>query len=193
MIDNLAKATIEPEEVSRSTQELKEKLDYQVKISSNTLQSIKRVAPKSEELINTMIKDLIKYAEEEKKQTINVLNKLAKTQNIGIIPEYEPEEKPEPAGSNKTPEKLYRGPLSSRPWIAKLSKEDRKAYKALNKKHGIEYGGPATLALYWTDGNRTVSEISKLVKLESGSTNLEYLIEYFGFLEKLQLIKLHNR
>jgi aminopeptidase YwaD len=193
MIDNLAKATIEPAEVSRSTQELKEKLDYQVKISSNTLQSIKRVAPKSEELINTMIKDLIKYAEEEKKQTINVLNKLAKTQNIGIIPEYEPEEKPEPAGSNKTPEKLYRGPLSSRPWIAKLSKEDRKAYKALNKKHGIEYGGPATLALYWTDGNRTISEISRLVRLESGSTNLEYLVEYYEFLEKLELIKLHNR
>jgi hypothetical protein len=59
----------------------------------------------------------------------------------------------------------------------------------MNKKHGIEHGGPSTLALYWTDGTKRISEISQLVELESGSTNLEYLIEYYGFLEKMRLIK----
>ena len=91
------------------------------------------------------------------------------------------------------PVKLYRGPLSSRPFIRSLSPEDQEALRQLNTKHGIVYGGPSTIALYWTDGSRSISEISRLVELGTGSTNLPYLVDYYGFLERGGLAEFHNR
>lgn len=41
----------------------------------------------------------------------------------------------------------------------------------------------ATIALYWCDGKRNLAEVSRLVRLELGPTNLD-LVGYFRFLEK---------
>ena len=140
-----------------------------------------------------LISELMTYADEEYDHAVKVLEDLAMKQGIKELPDYAPEETTEPEGAEKVPEKLYRGPPSMRPWVAKLSKEDKEAMRAMNKKYKFEYGGPSILALYWTDGSRSLSEISRLVKLETGSTNLEYLVEYYGFLEKMGLVKLGNR
>jgi hypothetical protein len=172
---------------------LREKLEYDTEVAAEAMRSIKRLAPNMDDTIGPLISELMTYADEEYDHAVKVLEDLAAKQGIKELPDYEPEIKTEPEGAEKVPEKLFRGPLNSRPWVAKLSKEDREALRALNKRYGIEHGGPSTLALYWTDGTRSLSEISRLVEMESGSTNLDYLVEYYGFLVKMGLVKLGDR
>lgn len=191
VIDKVATGNMDPKKVVKQRDWLKRKLDYDTEIGAEALRSIKRIAPSCESAIDPMISKLKALADEEYDHAVKVLEDLAKKQGITELPEYNPKEEPDDA--DKVPEKLYRGPVSGRSWIAKLSKEDKEAFRAMNKKHGIEYGGPSTLALYWTDGERSISEISRMVELESGSTNLEYLVEYYGFLVKMGLVKLGDR
>jgi aminopeptidase YwaD len=47
-----------------------------------------------------------------------------------------------------------------------------------------------TLALYWANGNRSIAEISQLVALEMGYTNLSFLKFYFRLLEDAGVIRL---
>jgi len=86
------------------------------------------------------------------------------------------------------PVRVYRGPISSRPWVAKLSEKDKETYAAFNKKYplGRRYGGTA---MFWTDGIRSIKEISDLVELEKGSTDLEFLVGYYNYYKKMGLIK----
>lgn len=192
-LDKSATNKMDPHEVDKHRDWLRDKLEYDVEVAAEAMRSIKRIAPNSDDVIGPLISELMTYADEEYDHAVKVLEALAEKQGIKELPDYEPEEKKEPEGADKVPEKLYRGPVSSRPWIAKLSKEDKEALRALNKKHNVSYGGPMVLALYWTDGSKSISEISRLVELESGSTNLEYMIGYFGFMEKMGLVKLGDR
>jgi len=187
-IDKCSNKKTKPEELAKQINWLRKKLEYQKEISSKTLWSTMRIDSSIEDTLTPMKSELMNLADEEYEKALKIIKKIASYQDIDFT-ELEPEKKEEPKEAQKIPKKLYRGPLSSRPWIAKLGKKDREAYRAMNKKHGIEHGGPSTLALYWTDGTKTISETSQLVELESGSTNLEYLIEYYGFLEKMRLIK----
>jgi len=192
-LDKCATAKMDPREVDKHRDWLREKLEYEVEVAAEAMRSIKRIAPNSDDVIGPFISALMTYADEEYNHAVKVLEALAEKQGIKELPDFEEEKKPEPEGVEKIPVKLYRGPVSARPWIAKLSKEDREALHALNKKHKVTYGGPMTLALYWTDGSRSISEISRLVELEKGSTNLEYIVKYFGFMEKMGLVKLLDR
>ncbi|MES0326404.1 MAG: DUF4910 domain-containing protein [Candidatus Bathyarchaeia archaeon] len=171
---------------------LKEKIEFDVEVGIEALRSIKRIAPGCESTINPLISNLMAEAEEEYNHAMKILEDLAGRQGITELPDYEPEAKEEPEGAEMVPVKLFRGPLSTRPWMRSLSTEDQEALRQLNKRHGIVYGGPSTMALYWTDGSRSISEISRLVGLETGSTNLSYLVEYYGFLVRGGLAEFHT-
>ncbi len=192
-IDKAATLNMDAHVVDKHRDWLRDKLEYDTEVAAEAMRSIKRLAPNMDDTLGPLISELMTYADEEYDHAVKVLEDLAAKQGITELPDYEPEIKTEPEGAEKVPEKLFRGPLNSRPWVAKLSKEDREALRALNKRYGIEHGGPSTLALYWTDGARSLSEISRLVELESGSTNLDYLVEYYGFLVKMGLVKLSDR
>jgi hypothetical protein len=192
-LDKSAIEEMDPHEVDKHRNWLRDKLEYDVEVAAKTMKSIKRIAPNSDDVIDSLITELKTYADEEYEHAVRVLEFIAAKQGIKELPDYDQEEKSEPEGAQRVPEKLYRGPVSSRPWVYKLGKEDRDALRGLNKKHNVQYGGPMVLALYWTDGSRSISEISRFVELESGSTNLAYMVEYFGFMEKMRLVKLHDR
>ena len=192
-VDKVAKANMDPKKVDENRDWLREKLEYDVEVAAEAMRSIKRIAPESDEVIGPLIGELMTYADEEYNHAVKIFEELAAKQGITELPDYELEEKEEIEGAEKVPVKLFRGPLSIRPWLAKLSKEDREAFRETKKKHDIEHGGPATQALYWTDGSNSINEISKLVKLETGSTNLEYLVEYYSFLVKMGLIEFRDR
>jgi len=192
-IDKAATLNMDAHVVDKHRDWLRDKLEYDTEVAAEAMRSIKRLAPNMDGTIGPLISELMTYADEEYDHAVKVLEDLAVKQGITELPDYESEIKTEPEGAEKVPEKLFRGPLNSRPWVAKLSKEDREALRALNKRYEIEHGGPSTLALYWTDGARSLSEISRLVELECGSTNLDYLVEYYGFLVKMGLVKLGDR
>jgi len=89
------------------------------------------------------------------------------------------------------PRRLYRGPVSTRGWERGLSEADRDALWRLGKDHP-KGRGVGTSALYWTDGERSLHDISELVRLERGETDLEYLAEWYRLLEAMGLVELHR-
>jgi aminopeptidase YwaD len=192
-LDGASVYDIDAYKVDKVRDYLKEKIEYDVEVGIEALRSIKRIAPDCEATINPLISNLMAEAEEEFNHAMKILEDLANQQGITELPDYEPKEEAEPEGSDLIPVKLFRGPLSSRPWMNALSKEDQEAMRQVNKKHSINYGGPSTIALYWTDGNRTISEISRLVELETGATNLPYLVDFYKYLVKGNRAKFLDR
>ncbi len=58
------------------------------------------------------------------------------------------------------------------------------------RRHGAFTDLPADVALYWTDGLRTLAEILDLTELETHVRDPEGLLEYFKLLARLELIEL---
>ncbi len=192
ILDGAAVYDIDAHKVDEARDYLREKIEYDVEVGSEALRSINNIAPGSDPIITPLISNLMAEAEEEFNHAMRVLEELAKRQGVTELPEIEQEET-EVEGSHLIPVKLFRGPLSSRPWKKDLKEEDRQGLKMLDRKHKIKYGGPTTVALYWTDGARTIKEISRLVELETGSTNLEYLVGVYEYLVKGNRARFVNR
>ncbi len=72
--------------------------------------------------------------------------------------------------------------------MRRLFGEDREAWWRLGKAHP-DSGILGTLAMYWTDGARSLLEVSRLVELEAGRTDLEYLVEYYRLLRAMGLVE----
>ena len=87
------------------------------------------------------------------------------------------------------PVRKYRGPVSTRHWVSKLLAEDQEAFYQFEKAHK-EASEMETLAVYWSDRERSLLQVSRLVDLESGRYDLSYLIGYFRFHEKMGFIEL---
>jgi len=71
----------------------------------------------------------------------------------------------------------------------KLTPDERESLRELGKTHPNGRSA-TTLSYYWADGKRNLLEISRLVELESGKTDTEYLLGYYSYLEKMSLVKL---
>jgi hypothetical protein len=186
MIDE-ATSSKDPDKIAEILYKLEKKILYDVSIGIQAIKSVVRISPDSRWIVDTLSDELRELGKRELKISNQIIEAYTEKNNISIT-EYLRDPNDIPDESSKIPEKNYRGPISTRPWIKKLTKEDQEALRQLNKKHGIRYGGPSTQALYWTDGNRDLKEISRLLELETGKSNLEYLIGYYDFLEKMGLI-----
>jgi len=90
----------------------------------------------------------------------------------------------------RVPVRRYRGPISLRPHLRHLPPEQRDAARAMLRRHGAFTDLPADVALYWTDGKRTLAEILDLTELETHVRDPEGLLEYFKLLARLELIEL---
>ena len=179
----------DPDELGKAVYKLREKIDYDVSRGKEAIASIRRICPKSRALITKMSKELEKIGDHEYKNAVAAVEAYAK--GIGAeVKDFTPEQVKLPKGAEKVPERLYRGPISTRAFMKKLSVKELEKLDLFNKKHGITYGGPIAQALYWADGKRNIGEISRLLELETGKDSLEYLAGYFPYLEKMELVKL---
>ena len=89
------------------------------------------------------------------------------------------------------PKRLVRGPIPLRDYMKRLSDEDREAWRALLKERkGWLHHTLSELAVYWTDGQRSLLDIADLVEMETGQRDLELLLNYFRLLEKLEFVTL---
>jgi aminopeptidase YwaD len=87
------------------------------------------------------------------------------------------------------PVRKYPGPISTRKVLLDMSFEQRKAFK--KKEDDVEGSRLLeTLAVYWSDGKRTLSEINRLLIYEAGQSSIAFLKWYFEFLEEYGLIHL---
>ncbi len=88
------------------------------------------------------------------------------------------------------PRRVYRGPVDPGRLINRLSQEKQDDWHHLLKEHDKAPRVLPVVALFWTDGKRTLSQIAELVELETGHRDTELLVQYFEFLAQVKLIEL---
>jgi hypothetical protein len=94
---------------------------------------------------------------------------------------------PRKTASSIVRRRLFMKPFSTRPWIRKTSQKDREKLWNFGKKYKDVNRTIETLATYWADGEMSPLEFLRLFELESGCTDLEYLVGPFRFLERMGL------
>ncbi|MBS7638783.1 hypothetical protein KEJ49_07915, partial [Candidatus Bathyarchaeota archaeon] len=159
------------------------------------VKSIRRLLeenPTYKALEEKYISDLEEFTEEETHLAKLTIEEYLKQKGIKPTQKKKVLDETEKDAAKRIPKRIYKGPPSTRSWIRRLSREDRDALWRLEKEHR-ESRILGILALYWTDGRRSLSEIADLVELETGKRDINYLLEYFGFLEKMGLIQIERR
>lgn len=183
------------EETPRALRLLKDQADYWTDVAVAAVESAARLAPGDatvEKSIEALVKDMRQAAKNSVKMARDTLG--AVMESSGVEPNKHRKKrrtKLETEAMVVVPQRLYRGPLSTRGWENRLSEADKEALWRLGKDHP-KGRGVGTLAMYWTDGERSLQEISELVRLERGETDLEYLVEWYRLLEAMGLVELHR-
>ena len=182
--------------LAKALSTLRERSDYNADRAVEALKTVRRLMPKSaeyEELESRLISNLREAAENERRLAEEAITVYARSRNINVDGEVKKGlDQLQAEAARIFPRRLFRGPPSTTSWVRKLSSQDRDALWRLEKGHK-ESRILETLAMYWADGERSLLEISRLVELEAGRSDLEYLLEQFRFLEKMGLIELIRR
>jgi hypothetical protein len=179
-----------PKETAKMIKDLKTLESYQTTRAVKAIQSVKRLSEDKEveKTIETLSQDLIKKIKSLRQQSENNIKTAIKTMGVSLPRTSKRMNSLEKKASSIIPKRLYKGPPHIRSWLSKLTQKEQEAFYQLGKKHP-ETRTLGTLAIYWTDGKRSLQKISQKVLQETGVTNLEYLVEYYEFLKKMQLIE----
>ena len=184
------------------------KLKYIINCQKNAFTSLKKLFPIKVDRYNEEIEDFT--INEFDKAKITVFKELGFNENDirksykaltegaikkeGLLKEFEDKDvkKWEEIADKTIIKRLYKGPISETSILNRLSREQTEEFYTLYKENKEIFSLLRTLALYWADGKRKLSEISDLVELESGLRSTEFLVKYFDFLSKCKLIKIIN-
>lgn len=175
--------------LARKLEKIGEALLYEAKRGVEAVESVKRLSGElDEETAERCIEAIRETAEREVKRVEEAIRRYASKRGLrlrmrrrrrGIEAEAEA----------LRPRRRFRGPISPRPWLRRLSEEERERYWRLRRKHR-ESWVHGVLAQYWADGQHSLLEIARLIELETGSCNLKYLLELFQLYEKMGLVTL---
>ncbi|MBU7032485.1 MAG: DUF4910 domain-containing protein [Theionarchaea archaeon] len=147
-----------------------EMLDYILEREVHALQSIQNLSPIDTRSLEDELRDMV----ETEKQKLPRVERKREEKELGWIPR-----------------RKYPGPISTRKVLLELPYEEKRAYeKRLQDFSDGRIMG--TLAIYWTDGRRTLSEIHRMVRREMGKSSLDFLMWYFEFLHTQGLIELQK-
>jgi hypothetical protein len=169
---------------------LRDRADYWTGRATEAVKSTKRLAKKDKRLdsaIAALVFDIESSAKAERRIAEATMKQLAEARGWALKPRRKRLTKLEKEAEALVPVRKYRGPVSTRQWVRVLSPEDREAFYQFGKAHKGSQG-LETLAEYWSDGERNLLEVSRLVELESGRSDLAYLVGYFRFLERMGLL-----
>ena len=182
--------------LASSMRSLREKIEYRCDRGLERLLSTKRLVGEEDiEDFQTSLmlldEEIGEAAEEEYRRAERALGDYAFF--IGATPLPEPEEEAkteiEARAEKMMPKRVFRGPISLREYLLKLSEKEREELWKLQREHrGSRI--LVTLAMYWTNGKRNLLEISKLAEFESGKKDLEFLVRYYEFLERMDVIEI---
>jgi hypothetical protein len=154
--------------------------------------SVKNLCKDSKDIENTiemLLQDQKRLVQEEKRRAESAINNFANAAKLIPLPiTRKISRKLEKEATRIIPKRVFKGPISIKPWQKKLSPQDSEKFWRLGKENP-QNRILGTLALYWTDGKRNLNEISKLVELETGRTDLHYLKEYYRLLREMGLIE----
>jgi len=172
---------------------LRRVLPYRLGRGAEAIRSVSRLAggdPGFEARAARLVADLERLVKAELRQAEALIVDYASARGLAPLPRIRKPRarKLDKQAAGMVPRRVYRGPISSRSWVKKLSAEDQEGLRRLGLEHpaGRSVG---SVALFWTDGVRSLAEVSELVDLERGSTDLEYLVGYYGYLELMGLVE----
>ncbi|GAB4408712.1 MAG: DUF4910 domain-containing protein [Anaerolineales bacterium] len=97
----------------------------------------------------------------------------------------------EEKAASLVPVRRFRGPLSVGDLLSKPG--DREAFYRFRKEHADFGRTTPELALYWADGERSLSAIADLLEMETGVRHTQALVEYFELLARVGGVELHRR
>ncbi|OGD56120.1 hypothetical protein A3K78_09020 [Candidatus Bathyarchaeota archaeon RBG_13_52_12] len=180
------------EEASEALRRLRRRVEYWIGRSVEAVRSVRRLAPSDKQLgfaVEDLVADLETTTKSERKHAEATIRQMAEARQWALQPRKKRLTQLEKEASNIVPVRKYRGPVSTRHWVGKLSAEEREAFYLFGKAHKLA-SGLETLAVYWSDGKRSLLEVARLAELESGRYDLAYLMGYFRFLERMGLIML---
>lgn len=182
----------EAEAASDAILRLRDRVDYWTGRAAEAVASTRRLAPKDKRLdsaVTELVADLESSTKAERKHAEAAIRRLAEAKGWVLKPRRKRLTKLETEAQTIIPVRKFKGPVSTRQWVRKLSPGDREAFYRFGKEHK-EAQGMETLAVYWSDGRRSLLDVARLVELESGRSDLAYLVGYFGYLEKMGLVSL---
>ena len=167
---------------------LRKKVAYLVEREQQALASLKRLSP--EIAIEGWQGEVAEFAGRELARGEEAIGVLAKGRDWAELPEEPMPDEWDEKAARIVPQRLYRGPISLRPYLRQLSEEEQEQVWQLSQEHKKGFFTLPTLAVYWADGKRSLLEIADLIELETGQRDVELLVEYFQTLDKLNLIEL---
>ena len=86
------------------------------------------------------------------------------------------------------PLRTVAGPISLDSHLSRLGPEQRDAWYGIGLAHKATPETVLDLAIFWADGKRTLAEIADLVELETGVTDIEYMLHHIRLLAELGLV-----
>ncbi len=180
----------ETEKLGETIAFLRQKVAYLVEYEQQALVSLKRLIP--EIAVEGWQEEVAEFASRELARGEEAIGVLARGRDWAERPEASERELDEweEKAARIVPRRLYRGPVSLRPYLHQLSEEERERWWQMRQEHKKGFRILPTLAVYWADGKRSLLEIADLIELETGQRDVELLVEYFQTLAKLNLVEL---
>lgn len=187
--------------LTESLDNIKNTIDFKVDIGVKSIQSITKLVNDDDNfkgLLENLALGFRNAGKDELTLATRTIVEFAKSHGIELKSnQLKSMSTLEMESSDIIPRRRYRGPFSlgsytHRPYTEKLSPEEKDALWKLEKEHK-EIRSMTSPAVFWTNGERSLLDISNLVALESGHRDLQYLSSYFGFLEKMGLVEITHR
>lgn len=149
---------------------------------AEALATLRRLAPLD---VSPFQAECAAFADAELKRAAAFLG-----QDVGEV-EAPPAGEWEEKAAGLVPVRRFRGPLSVGDLFTRPT--DREAFHRFRKEHA-EFGRTTlVLALYWVDGERSVSDILDLLEAETGRRPTQALVQYFELLARVGGVELRRR
>jgi aminopeptidase YwaD len=181
--------------VARIIDKLKKLTEYWAGRATAAVKSVKTIAPNDkdvERLCEQYAAEIEEISKKEWKKAENAINLINTSKGLILTkPKKKRLTKIEKETKKVVVKRLYKGTLSTRYWMKKLSPIENEAWREYGKLHpdGRSVSG---ISLYWCDGKRNLLEVSNLVEFETGKTDTEYLLKHYQTMEKIGLVKLQT-
>jgi hypothetical protein len=183
-------ALADGESLAQAMAKLDRSLAYLLDRHKAALHTLERLAP-----IECPIDELLIEAERAHHRELawakSAMDLRVATLDLESLPQLPPRDlsEEEQLAAGLVPARQIRGPVPLGAHLRRLDQAARERWRQLvqARKDGAWYT-LTTLALYWTDGARSILEIADLVELESGRRDVELILTHFQLLEKLGFV-----
>jgi len=187
------------EKIAKALKEVEERVSYVLNREIGALWSIDKIVPKKEKkmfkaYLRSLETDVKRLAKRELERTRQAVQMHCKAKGYGELPVFKKPrmKKNEKMAAAIVPKRIYKGPISMDLALEKMTEEERVAYRKMMLKKK-KFWSTLDLAVYWTDGVRSLLGISRLVKQEAGKVDLKFLIDYFKIISQYGLIKVEKK